>query len=317
MTEFSPIRGYHHITMCVGSAQEDYDFHVRVLGLRLIKKTVLLDGADPFYHLYYGNEAGNEGTLVTTFPMSWRPAGTPGSGQVRILSLTVPRGSFPYWAERLHRLGRDTFTAERLGVQRLGFTHPCGLEYEFVETGEEPVGGWTGGGVPASAAIQGIWSVTISARDLPHFAAFLTEGMGFENQGPDGRETRFMIGQGKARRMLEVLHEPNRAQGSWTYSPGTVHHIAFDMPGLEIQRTLKLHLEGQGYTDVSEVKDRNYFKSIYVRTPSGALFEAAVTHEKGWLKDETWETLGRELKFPPRMEDRQVEMAAKLEPIVE
>ena len=317
MTEFSPIRGYHHITMCVGSAQEDYDFHVKVLGLRLIKKTVLLDGVDPFYHLYYGNEAGNEGTLVTTFPMAWRNAGVLGSGQVRILSLAVPRGSFPYWVERLQRFGYPTTMAERLGVARLGFTHPCGVEYEFVETDEAPVGVWTKGGVPVTAAIQGMWSVAISTRDLPQFAAFLTEGMGFENQGPDGRETRFMVGEGKARRMLEVLYEPDRAQGSWGYSPGTVHHIAFDLPGLSIQETLKGHLEAQGYVDVSEVKDRNYFKSIYVRTPSGALFEAAVTHEKGWLKDETWETLGRELKFPPRMEDRQTQMAAKLEPIVE
>jgi glyoxalase family protein len=199
----------------------------------------------------------------------------------------------------------------------LGFTHPCGVEYELVETDEDPIGVWTAGGVPATAAIQGIWSVAVSARDLPHFAAFLTDGFGFDNQGPDGRETRFTVGQGKTKRLLEVLHEPDRAQGSWTYSPGTVHHIAFDLPGLTIQETLKLHLEAQGYTDVSEVKDRNYFKSIYVRTPAGALFEVAVTHEKGWLKDETWETLGRDLKFPPRMEGWKAEMAAKLEPIVE
>lgn len=94
MFQGSPVRGYHHITMCVGSAQEDYDFHVKVLGLRMIKKTVLFDGREPFYHLYYGNASGQEGSLVTTFPMDWKTSGGVGSGQVCILSLSVPEEAF-------------------------------------------------------------------------------------------------------------------------------------------------------------------------------------------------------------------------------
>jgi glyoxalase family protein len=304
--------------MCVGSAQEDYDFHVKVLGLRLIKKTVLLDGDEPFYHLYYGNEAGEEGSLVTTFPMPWRNSGSQGSGQVRILSLSVPIGSLPFWKKRLESSGHKTGSAERLGAKRLTFKHPCGIEYELVEASSDSRGSWKGGGVPADAAIGGIRSVAVSTRELPQFVSFLVDGLGFSNDGTDGREARFLVGHGRKDHILEVLHEADRPQGSWNFSSGTVHHIAFDLPNVTVQETLKLHLEGLGYTDVSEIKDRNYFNSVYVRTPSGALFEAAVTQENGWLKDETRDTLGRELKFPVWLDDRKKgEMIAKLEPIRE
>ena len=318
MSKSAAIRSYHHTTMCVGSAQEDYDFHVKVLGLRLIKKTVLLDGNDPFYHLYYGNESGEEGSLVTTFPMPRGSSGSRGSGQARILSLGVPYGSLSFWKQRLESSGHRTGSAERLGAKRLTFEHPCGIEYELAEVSGDARGSWTGGGVPAEAAIRGIRSVAVSTRDLPQFVNFLVDGLGFRNDGTDGRDVRFVFGSGQQQQILEVLREPGRPQGSWTYSAGTVHHIAFALPNVTVQEALKLHLEGLGYTDVSEIKDRNYFDSVYVRTPSGALFEAAVTQEKGWLKDETYATLGRELKFPVWFDDRKKgEMIAKLEPIRE
>ncbi|MDL2403649.1 VOC family protein [Rhizobium mayense] len=317
MSQDLPVRGYHHITMCVGSAQEDYDFHVKVLGLRMIKKTVLFDGNEPFYHLYYGNASGQEGSLVTTFPMSWKTSGSVGSGQVRILSLSVPAGSFSFWKQRLERFGYATRVENRLGVTRLCFNHPCGIEYEIVETPDDIRKAWTEGGVPLEAAIQGMRSVTISARDISPFSAFLVDGLGFISEGNDGKNVRFAMGRGADAALLEVLHEEDRPQGSWTWSCGTVHHIAFDLPTASVQMDLKLHLEGLGYTDVSEVKDRNYFNSVYVRTPAGALFEAAVTQEKGWLKDESAETLGQDLKFPDRLNYRKDEMIARLEPIVD
>ncbi|MBZ7924805.1 VOC family protein [Ensifer adhaerens] len=316
MFQGSPVRGYHHITMCVGSAQEDYDFHVKVLGLRMIKKTVLFDGREPFYHLYYGNASGQEGSLVTTFPMDWKTSGGVGSGQVCILSLSVPEGSFSFWEQRLQNFGYNTRVENRLGARRLCFNHPCGIAYEIIEMAGDTRSGWAQGGVPVEAAIQGMRSVTISTRDLSPFSDFLSEGLGFVNQGKDGRNAQFAMGGGVGSPLLEVLHEEDRPQGSWTWSRGTVHHIAFDLPTAPVQLDLKLHLEGLGYTDVSEVKDRNYFNSVYVRTPSGALFEAAVTQEQGWLKDEPAATLGQELKFPPQLIDRRDEMIGKLEPIV-
>jgi glyoxalase family protein len=317
MAETSPIRGYHHVTLCVGSAREDYDFHVKLLGLRMIKKTVLLDGAEPFYHLYYGNEIGEEDSLVTTFPMSWRTGGVRGSGQVRVITLDVPDGSLSFWRKRLESFGYRTTKVGRLGAKRVGFSHPCGVEYEFAEADQEIQSAWTSGGVPAEAAIRGIRSVAVSTRDLSQFDAFLVAGLGFQAEGKDGRDVRFTLGAGKKTSVLEVLHEPDRARGSWTYAAGTVHHIAFNLADDTAHRALKGHLEGVGYVDVSEIKDRNYFNSIYVRTPAGALIEAAVTCPRGWLKDETWETLGRELKLPAWLETRRKEMVGKLEPLAE
>ena len=127
--------GYHHITSTVTSGRGDVDFHVRLLGLRNVKRTVLLDGDRPFYHLYYGNEYGEPGTLLTSFAFGPdRPEGRRGSGQVSSIALSVPAGSLGYWQDRLSANGVPATPFERLGERRLSFTHPDGIEYQMVET---------------------------------------------------------------------------------------------------------------------------------------------------------------------------------------
>src|SRR5947209_13467682 len=127
------IRGTHHLTFCVGDAQEDYDFHVRLLGLRSVKKTVLFDGEIPIYHMYYGNEAGDASTLLTSFP--YRQAGwmgRRGTNQAKQLNLTVPTEAIPYWSDRLRHAGIDVDQLELFDTERLVFSHPCGISYALV-----------------------------------------------------------------------------------------------------------------------------------------------------------------------------------------
>src|SRR4051812_20997349 len=145
------ISGTHHLTFCVGGAQEDYDFHVRTLGLKSVKKTVLFDGEIPIYHLYYANRVGDASTILTSFP--YRQAGwmgKRGTNQAKSINVAVPAGSIGYWADRLSAAGIETKQVERFGNERLEFAHPCGIPYQIVgETREdtrEPYGG--GGGPP-------------------------------------------------------------------------------------------------------------------------------------------------------------------------
>src|SRR4051794_25514777 len=127
------IHGTHHLTFCVGGAQEDYDFHVRLLGLKSVKKTVLFDGEIPIYHLYYGNGAGDASTILTAFP--YRQAGwmgRRGTNQARSINVAVPAESIGYWSDRLKDAGIETNLVERFGTERLELAHPCGIPYQIV-----------------------------------------------------------------------------------------------------------------------------------------------------------------------------------------
>ncbi len=125
------IQGHHHVTLCVGGAQEDYDFHTKVLGLRSVKKTVLFDGKAPFYHLYYGNYSGDPGTLITTFPMAQSGIqGRRGSGQIKAIQCSVPVGALDFWAERLKSFDIDSARTERFGARPRAVAPPSGIQYE-------------------------------------------------------------------------------------------------------------------------------------------------------------------------------------------
>jgi glyoxalase family protein len=131
----------------------------------------------------------------------------------------------------------------------------------------------------------------------------------------DRQFTRFEVGNGGSGAVIDYQLEPNLPQGSWAYGEGTVHHCAFEVADLDVQRNVKLHLEGLGYTDVSDRKDRGYFDSVYVRTPSGALFEATVSKPAGFTVDEPFESLGKSIQIPPQLGARAQEIIAYLEPL--
>ncbi len=310
------IKGYHHLTLSVGGAQEDYDFHTRLLGLRSVKKTVLFDGKLPIYHLYYGNYTGEPGTLITCF--AFRQAGikgTRGTGQIRIVNLSVPVDSLNFWEDRLKRYGRTVEPFERFGQPGLHFTHPCGIEYQLVGDDDDPREPCTSEGIPADRAIRGLHGITVSVKELAQQAWFMENAFGARKTAEEDNFTRYEVGKGGAGHIIDHVEEPDVPQGSWIFGEGTVHHCAFDVVGREQQQEFKDHIEGLGFTDASEEKDRQYFRSVYFRTPGGALFEAAYSIPEGFTIDEPVENFGRDFQLPPWFEDRRKEIMETLEPI--
>lgn len=310
------IERHHHITLCVGTAQEDYDFHTRVLSLKSVKKTALYDGTVPIYHLYYGNDRGEESTLLTSFPMrqSGR-VGRRGTGQISTLALSVPRSSLGFWKQRLGDAGLAVREGERFGERALHFAHPCGIPYALVGVADDDRRPYSNGEVPSELAIRGTHAVTVSAADLESSAEFLSLGWSARETARDGAYVRYVFGDGGPGKMIDVAVEPDRPRGSWTFGEGTVHHCAFQVADFAAQDAVKAHLEGLGFTDVSDRKDRGYFWSIYVRTPSGALFEATVSKPEAFTIDERYEDLGRSFQVPPVFADRAGEIFEFLEPL--
>lgn len=298
----TPIPGLHHVTMIARDAQQNLDFYTKLLGLRLVKKTINFD--DPgTYHFYYGDRSGTPGTILTFFPISLAHDGVRGAGQTTTITLAVPPGSLGWWAERLtasHVVQEGI--GERFGERYLTFYDPDGLRLELVEAGDIP--GYAapdGGAVPVEQAIRGVYSVTLQESDPAATVALLTDSLGFRFAGQEGTRTRYMLGEEGTGRIVEIEHLPNSRPG--VIAAGSVHHIAFRIADDPAQVALQEALMDSGY-GVTEVKDRQYFHSIYFREPGGALFEIA-TDPPGFLLDESVETLGTALKLPPWLEMRR------------
>ncbi|MBV9818009.1 MAG: VOC family protein [Solirubrobacterales bacterium] len=310
------VRGTHHLTFCVGGAQEDYDFHVRLLGLRSVKKTVLFDGEIPIYHLYYGNGMGDASTLLTAFP--YRQAGwmgKRGTNQAKSIDLSIPADAIGFWSDRFAEFGVEHERAELFGTERLRFRHPCGIEFTLVGEPEPDSRAPYDGPVSAEHGIRGAHGTTTSVRDLEPMVAFLIDGMNATELGSEGAHHQFRIGDDEGHgRILEFVEEPDLPQGTWCFGEGTIHHHAFDVDSADNQQVVKDHLVGLGYTDISEAKDRGYFFSMYCRSPSGLLVELCYATERGLLTDESADELGTHMCIPPHWEHRRAEIG-ELEPI--
>jgi len=300
---------HHHITIGVGNAQEDYDFHTKVLGLKSVKKTLFYDGAVPIYHLYYGNDMGDEGTLLTTFPLAHTGVkATEGSGQVSFVSLSVPVESLGYWKDRLEAYGLKTTENERFGEKCLDFRTPHNIRYALAGVDEDPRPPRTNGPVPEEVMIRGTHSVGVSTRDIEFMDEFMQVGWGSTQVDRDSNQVRFTMGKGGSGTYVDFEIEPDRKPGSWIVGEGAIHHMAFKVDTHEQQDQIKFYLEGLGYTDCSDVKDRGYFDSIYIRTPSGALFEATVSHQPSFTCDEPLESLGTDVMLAPQLEGSKEEL---------
>lgn len=304
---------HHHITLCTGDAQEDYAFHTRVLGLKCVKKTLLYDGTVPVYHLYYGNDTGEESSLVTSFPV--RHLGgkaRAGTGQIAYFTLSAPTAALGYWHERLRDAGFSASETERFGERCLDFSHPCGIRYAIAGVDGDTRAPRSAGPVPPELMLRGTHAICVAVRDLESMDEFMQTGWGGRRVAEDGDLVRYALGGGGSGTYVDFLVQPAVRQGSWTFTEGAVHHMAFQIPTHAAQNALKGFLEGLGFTDTSDVKDRGYFDSIYVRTPSGALFEATVSHADGFLCDEPAETMGQEVMISPQFQDSRAALLQRL-----
>lgn len=304
------IRSLHHVTATVNDAQQDFDFYTKVLQLRLVKKTVNFDNHN-VYHFYYGNEAGVPSTIMTTFPYKgWGvPVGRKGAGQIRVTSFSAPAASLGFWKRRLREQGvevRDV--APRFGEPAIAFADPSGLELELVGAEHDDRPPWVSGDVGADRAIRGVHGVTMPIRDPARTIGFMTEVLGFEvvNQAPS--RTRLAVNGDLPGHVIEVVQAQDATAG--VNGLGTVHHVAMAVADPAEQLTMRQELVRLGY-QVTEVLDRQYFRSIYFREPGGVLFEIA-TVPPGFTVDETLPCLGQDLKLPPWEEPHRTEIETKL-----
>jgi glyoxalase family protein len=303
-----PIVGLHHVTATVDQAQPDLDFCAGALGLRLVKQTVNFDNHH-VYHFYYGNERGAPGTIWTTFPYHGRgvPTGTKGAGQVAATSLSVPAESLDWWRERLGARGVAVSASDaRFGEAAIVASDPSGLAIELVGTGRDDRRPWEGAGVPAAAAVRGLHSVSMTVRSRAATVDFLTRVLGLQILDQFGARTRLGIEGDGAGHLLDVIEAPDAPAA--VNGLGTVHHVALAVTDDDEQMRLREMLVELGFA-VTEIRDRQYFKSIYFREPGGVLLELA-TLAPGFDVDEPLPALGRALKLPPWEEPHRGEIEA-------
>ena len=291
--------GIHHVTAIAKEPQRNLDFYAGTLGMRLVKLTINFD--DPgTYHLYYGDELGRPGSLLTFFPWTGGRPGRQGSGQTNGIGLAIPPASLGFWIERLLSRGvKYEGPTRRFDEQVLTFADPDGLLLELIATPR--VGrleGWRDGPVPAEHGVRGVHAVTIWEDGDAGSASFLTDAMRFRPTGEDGNRLRFESGQDGLGTVVDLRRTPGFWRG--TDGAGTVHHVAFRAADDAEQKSRQEELRRLG-VGVTDVRDRNYFRSIYFREPGGVLFEIA-TDGPGFTVDESPAELGTTLRLPPEYE---------------
>ncbi|MBI3976234.1 MAG: ring-cleaving dioxygenase [Armatimonadetes bacterium] len=307
--------GIHHVTAIAGDPQRNVEFYAGTLGLRLVKITVNFD--DPgTYHLYYGDEVGHPGTILTFFPWPGAPRGRRGTGQVTVTAFAIPRGAAGYWADRLKGPGVEVEgPSERFGEPVLALRDPDGLALELI-AGESTGAGapWAGGPVEAEAAIRGFHSVTLTEAAAEATTQFVGDLMGFAPVACEGDRQRFRIsvaGASGPGGLVDVLSRPDSPRGM--VAVGTVHHVAWRIAAADGQRAWRRDLDEAG-VEVTPIVDRRYFHSIYFREPGGVLFEIA-TDPPGFTIDEPRERLGARLQLPAWLEPARAQIEERLPPL--
>ncbi|HVG46949.1 MAG TPA: ring-cleaving dioxygenase [Rubellimicrobium sp.] len=302
--------GLHHVTAISGPARRNVDFYTRVLGLRLVKKTVNFD--DPStYHLYYGNGTADPGTILTFFPWEHVAPGRLGIGETQETVFRVPEPSIGFWTHRLLSKGvaHEKLT-KRFGETVLAFKDPDGMRIALVALpGLENEPAWSTDEIPADVALRGIHSVSLLLREAGPTGAILTDVFGFQEVGREGTTVRFKAEGTEVGGVVDIREagEFLRArQGG-----GSVHHIAFRAADNEAAFAMQRKLAETHGLRTTEQKDRNYFRSLYFREPGGILFEIA-TDGPGFTADEPLDALGSALKLPPQYEARRDRIEAVL-----
>ncbi|MEM1238006.1 MAG: VOC family protein [Pseudomonadota bacterium] len=301
------IKGLHHVTSMAGDANQNNAFFTQTLGMRRVKKTVNFDAPD-VYHLYYGDEVGTPGSVMTYFPFPHIVPGKRGVGEVGITEFAVPIGSLPFWKERFAAQGVTGLAeSELFGEKRLSFDGPDGDTFALVESEEQGREAWTGNGVGSDSGVLGFRGARFALREAEATGELL-EFMGYQKAETAGDVTRYVVEGGNAADTIDLQTlsgAPAHRQGG-----GSVHHIAFAVENRAAQLRVREKLMDTGY-QVTPVIDRDYFWAIYFRTPGGVLFEIA-TNEPGFDRDEDTANLGTALKLPKQHEHLRASLEATL-----
>ncbi len=302
------ILGLHHITAIAGNAQRNFDFYTKVLGIRLVKKTVNFD--DPgTYHFYFGDETGTPGSILTFFPWEGIQKGQPGVGMATEIGYAVPKGSLPFWKNRFETLNvPHKEIVVHFGETSLAFEDPDGLLLNLIETGEEDSRKpWTTGDVTEAVATKGFHSIVLTLRNSAATAKVLTGILGYTLQGQEGNRLRFKTDAIATANVVDIIELPDGQSG--INAGGTNHHVAFRVEDDKVLMEFREKVRKAGLR-ITEKIDRNYFYSLYFREPGGVLFEVASANP-GFATDESVAELGTHLMLPAQYEEsrQQIEKA--------
>jgi glyoxalase family protein len=296
------IDGIHHITLITGDASRNVDFYARVLGLRLVKKTVNQD--DPsVYHLFYSDEHGSPGADITFFEYPGARPGRAGAGMVsRIVHRVGSEAALDFWSERLTGEGVEVVREP----SRLRFADPEGMGHELAvtQTGDEPLTARSTE-VPDEFALQGFEAVHALAADPAPSEALLREVLGFFELTEHDYQAR---GEHRGGRIVFEQSDERGIPGA-----GTVHHIAWSVYRAEQEQWRERLIEAA--VNPTPIIDRFYFESVYFREPGGILYELATRDAAGFAADEPPEALGEKLALPPRFEPLREQIEPRLTPL--
>lgn len=302
------IQGIHHITAVASDPQRNVDFYHKVLGQRLVKKTVNFD--DPgTYHFYYGDKVGSPGTILTFFPWQYLPQGKRGNGEVGSISYSIPKGASSYWLNRLSdlQISHGEYSGH-FNDQGVSLADPDGMTIHLIETSQHSeVSYWEEGPIPKEFALNGFYSVTMNVSSIDGMIPLLEKNLSYQHVKTENNQQRF-IASNEQGMYLDLVVDPSLSPAQ--FGAGSIHHIAFRVDNDEEQVAYMERLRENGYWPTT-VKDRCYFLSIYFRTPGGILFELA-TDEPGFVTDETVTELGQGLQLPYWLEQHREDIADRL-----
>jgi len=315
------LHGLHHVTAVTGDVNINYQFYTRVLGLRLVKRTVNQDDTSA-YHLFYADKLGSPGTDMTFFDWSMLPPNRRGTDSIVNTQFRVNgQAALDYWVKRLddHQVTHEPIS-EFNGRAVLRFDDPEGQRLTLVDDGGAPISGevWDGADVPVEMALRGFYAVTLSVPDLNRMALILTRVLDFSEvdrfthpANPKLRTAVFAMDGGGAGKEVHVIEEPQAVYAQ--LGRGGVHHVAFRVTDDAEQVDWEERLTRIGVPTSGQV-DRFYFKSLYFRISNGILFELA-TDGPGFAADEDPTALGERLALPPFLEPQRAQIEAGLKPI--
>jgi glyoxalase family protein len=303
------VHGIHHITAFSGDVNENLDFYTRILGLRLVKKSVNQDAPD-VYHLFFADAHGNPGTDLTFFPFPSISKMRDGYGLVSETGFAIPATSFEYWVERLKANEvKQIALEERFAERVITFTDPHGLKLSFSTIQhDKDIQIWKKSTVPAEHQLRGFHTVRLKLHTAAPTETLLTEIMGFRHHSEHGTWKRFESGAGGSGTFVEIAEFPNESQGRWGL--GSVHHVAWRMKDVETEMALRKRIAEVGLNPSPKI-DRFWFESVYFQEPNGVVFELA-TDGPGFDRDEDMDKLGETLILPPWLEARRSEIEESL-----